>query len=281
MSETQYYVEYSKSARAKCSYGKQCNEKIDKGELRLAVHFEAGDVPMTKYRHWRCITRTIINHINQATGGDLTGMDTLNADDQDLVRETLERGYYAGGTEDINLAAKAAGKAAKDAEKAAAKEAAKEAKLAAKAAAKAEKDAERERIKAEKEATKQAKTSARSNKSKASAAAGSSDDAEQDEHVSPAASPVKRNRRGAAIKRKVVAPESEGDEDAALSSEEDHEDVYSDDGAHTDASSDEDHHDDESEDEDEKPSSKRRKTASAKPAATGTRQSKRVAAARK
>ncbi|KAJ3370378.1 hypothetical protein GGF31_004209 [Allomyces arbusculus] len=158
MADTEYFVEYAKSGRSKCAAGKACNATIEKGELRLGVHFSSGATPMTKYRHWRCVTSRLLDNINSIED-NLGGFETLTPEDQELVRKAFEDGFVAGGTEEEKEGAKAAAKLAAEAErmrvkaaKEAEKEAAKAAKAEERAQAKAAKDAEKAQAKAEKAA---------------------------------------------------------------------------------------------------------------------------------
>ncbi|KAJ3362253.1 hypothetical protein GGF32_006285 [Allomyces javanicus] len=164
MADTEYFVEYAKSGRSKCSAGKACTAMIEKGELRLGVRFTT-TTPMIKYRHWRCVTSKILDNIGDPDD-NLGGYETLTPEDKELVRKAFEDGFVAGGTEEEKEGAKAAAKLAADAERMrtkAAKEAEKEAAKAAKAeeraqakaakdAEKAAKDAEKAQAKAEKAA---------------------------------------------------------------------------------------------------------------------------------
>ncbi|KNE55477.1 hypothetical protein AMAG_01368 [Allomyces macrogynus ATCC 38327] len=157
MADTEYFVEYAKSGRSKCSAGKACNATIEKGELRLGVHFTTS-APMTKYRHWRCVTSRILENIGDPDD-NLGGYETLTPEDKELVRKAFEDGFVAGGTEEEKDGAKAAAKLAADAErirakaaKEAEKEAAKAAKAEERAQAKAAKAAEKAQAKAEKAA---------------------------------------------------------------------------------------------------------------------------------
>ncbi|KNE60143.1 hypothetical protein AMAG_05565 [Allomyces macrogynus ATCC 38327] len=157
MAETDYFVEYAKSGRSKCAAGKACSAMIEKGELRIGVHFTTS-TPMTKYRHWRCVTSKMIENIGDPDD-NLGGLESLTPEDQELVRKAFADGFVAGGTEEEKEGAKAAAKLAADAErmrakaaKDAEKEAAKAAKAEERAQAKAAKEAEKAQAKAEKAA---------------------------------------------------------------------------------------------------------------------------------
>lgn len=94
-------VEYSKSARAKCSLT-SCGKKIQKNELRIGTEvtlpFNDDGVETWKWRHLCCFTERQLNNA-RGTGdiGAIEGEDTLAPADKALVQK-LREGKLVGDT---------------------------------------------------------------------------------------------------------------------------------------------------------------------------------------
>ncbi|KXS15081.1 zf-PARP-domain-containing protein [Gonapodya prolifera JEL478] len=89
MSEPTYIIEYAATGRAKCKGPKSCLDKtISKGDLRFGTQITIQDHPGMAWRHWSCVTATILSKIKSVD--DVTGLDTLSAEDQVKVRSAIE-----------------------------------------------------------------------------------------------------------------------------------------------------------------------------------------------
>ncbi|KAM3413550.1 PARP-type zinc finger-containing protein C2A9.07c [Cercospora zeina] len=93
-----YRVELSKTGRAGCSNGacKKADVKIQKGELRQGVLVQLKEYSSMKWRHWGCVTPTVLHNWWETAGEDLElidGYDELPADAQEKVKRSLEQGH--------------------------------------------------------------------------------------------------------------------------------------------------------------------------------------------
>ncbi|KAI9184017.1 hypothetical protein H9P43_003070 [Blastocladiella emersonii ATCC 22665] len=114
MSETQYFLEYAKTGRAKCKAGKACeNPAIQKDELRFGTVFDMNGHNSVAWRHWECVTDKILEKITEPE--DIGGFSDLREEDQARIAEGVRNGHIAGGIDEKKEAAKKA-KAAADAE---------------------------------------------------------------------------------------------------------------------------------------------------------------------
>ena len=86
-----FRAEYAKSGRAAC---KKCKEKIDKGELRLAVMVQSpmfdGKVP--HWYHPKCF----FGRARPKAVGDISHFDSLRWEDQEEIRKMSEN-WLKGG----------------------------------------------------------------------------------------------------------------------------------------------------------------------------------------
>jgi len=105
-----FRAEYAKSGRAAC---KMCKEKIDKGELRLAVMVQSpmfdGKVP-----HWYHPKCFFVRNRPKAVG-DISHYDSLRWEDQEDIRKMLEN-CLKGGTPAAVKSGKKAAKGSKNGE---------------------------------------------------------------------------------------------------------------------------------------------------------------------
>ncbi|KAI9486185.1 MAG: hypothetical protein EXX96DRAFT_547967 [Benjaminiella poitrasii] len=92
-----YHIEYAKSDRSSCSGPKNtCPSKdktIDKGELRLGV--EVPNLNGVTWRHWTCITETVVKNMKNAISSpkDIMGYDEIREEDQERINRTWEEGH--------------------------------------------------------------------------------------------------------------------------------------------------------------------------------------------
>ncbi|GAB0091469.1 Poly [Sergentomyia squamirostris] len=95
-----YQSEYAKSGRAAC---KGCKEKIDKGELRIAVMVQSAfhDGKQPNWHHSSCF----FMKQRPAAVGDISGFGLLRTDDQKFITEEI-----AKGGQPVTVAAKGKGK---------------------------------------------------------------------------------------------------------------------------------------------------------------------------
>ncbi|KAJ3316628.1 hypothetical protein HDV06_003146 [Boothiomyces sp. JEL0866] len=150
-----YKVEYATSGRAKCKAGKTCTEKdIPSGALRFGTQVEIMGHESWTWRHWACVTPTVLQHVGSVD--NLDGFDALKPEDQETVKTKVE-----GAEKEIKEAEKKKEdeKAAKEAEKEAKKKAKEEAK-ALKAATKGAKVAKKEKPPARESRPRKAKSEA-------------------------------------------------------------------------------------------------------------------------
>ncbi|TGJ63289.1 hypothetical protein EYR41_011222 [Orbilia oligospora] len=93
-----YRVEIASTGRAGCKGGvcAKAGDKILKGELRLGTWLEAGPFKSYQYRHWGCVTPTIIANVWKDISEDITSLDgyeELPESDQQLVLKSLQDGH--------------------------------------------------------------------------------------------------------------------------------------------------------------------------------------------
>ncbi|KAF2208079.1 hypothetical protein CERZMDRAFT_19825, partial [Cercospora zeae-maydis SCOH1-5] len=91
-------TELSKTGRAGCSNNacKKADVKIQKGELRQGVLVQIQEHQSMKWRHWGCVTPTVLHNWWETAGEDLDlidGYDDLPADAQEKVKRSLEQGH--------------------------------------------------------------------------------------------------------------------------------------------------------------------------------------------
>lgn len=97
---TIHFVEYSKSSKAKCNAGRLCSDPIKRGTLRMGTTFQSRSlaVPMTKYRHWDCVTKRVLKNVGSIS--NLQNLSVLTPDDRKRVQHAFELGYVEGGREE-------------------------------------------------------------------------------------------------------------------------------------------------------------------------------------
>ncbi|CZT15733.1 uncharacterized protein RCC_01567 [Ramularia collo-cygni] len=93
-----YRVELSKTGRAGCTavHCKKEGIKIQKGELRNGVLVDMGDYQSMKYRHWGCVTPSVIFNWKETSGGDMDlvdGYDELPDECKVKVARAFEQGH--------------------------------------------------------------------------------------------------------------------------------------------------------------------------------------------
>lgn len=105
-----YRVEISGNSRAACQNAKcKDGDKIQKGEIRQGVMVKIKEHESMRWRHWGCVTPTVLKNWWEAAGEDLTmvdGYEELPEDAQEKVRKALEEGHVDdddwNGDEDMN-----------------------------------------------------------------------------------------------------------------------------------------------------------------------------------
>lgn len=93
-----YRLEYAPSRQSKCSGPKPCTgTKIEKGALRMGSLIDFKGNTTFKWRHWGCVTPTIIKNMKNSfpDADDLDGFEDLQAEDQERVRTAYEEGKVA------------------------------------------------------------------------------------------------------------------------------------------------------------------------------------------
>ncbi|EGP89615.1 uncharacterized protein MYCGRDRAFT_103551, partial [Zymoseptoria tritici IPO323] len=93
-----YRVELATSNRAGCAvkYCQDNNLKIKKGELRQGVTVQFKEHTTWKWRHWGCVTPSVIHNWKITSGGDMElvdGYDELPAPLQEKVERAFEQGH--------------------------------------------------------------------------------------------------------------------------------------------------------------------------------------------
>ncbi|CAK3914966.1 Zinc finger PARP-type [Lecanosticta acicola] len=93
-----YRVEIATTGRAGCQ-ATECKKegvKILKGELRQGVTVVIKENTSLKYRHWGCVTPTVLANWKEKSEGDpelIDGLDELPQDAQDKVMRAIEQGH--------------------------------------------------------------------------------------------------------------------------------------------------------------------------------------------
>ncbi|KAK4493841.1 hypothetical protein PRZ48_015026 [Zasmidium cellare] len=93
-----YRVEVSANNRAGCSATHCKNEghKITKGEIRQGVTVQFKEHTSMKWRHWGCVTPSVLHNWNETTQGDfdlVDGFDELPDDAKEKVKRAFEQGH--------------------------------------------------------------------------------------------------------------------------------------------------------------------------------------------
>ncbi|KAK9462832.1 poly polymerase and DNA-ligase Zn-finger region-domain-containing protein [Lipomyces oligophaga] len=96
-----YRVEISKSSRAACQ-GAECKSqglKIMKGELRLGVYVTIAEHQSFQWRHWKCVTKRVMDNIKQEIKNldDLDGFSELDSESQQIVKSTVTHELETSG----------------------------------------------------------------------------------------------------------------------------------------------------------------------------------------
>ncbi|PCH44734.1 zf-PARP-domain-containing protein [Wolfiporia cocos MD-104 SS10] len=93
-----YRLEYSPSARSKCTGPKPCKgTALGKGELRVGSLVDFRGNTSFQWRHWGCVTPKIIENMKKSfeEADELDGFEELKAEDQEKVRKAWEDGKVA------------------------------------------------------------------------------------------------------------------------------------------------------------------------------------------
>ncbi|EFW20661.1 hypothetical protein D8B26_003004 [Coccidioides posadasii str. Silveira] len=97
-----YRVEEASTGRAGCKNTEcqQKKEKILKGELRLGSWVDTEQFQSWSWKHWGCVTPRQVASLQEIVGDDkdfslLDGFDELSAQNQDKIREAVEKGHVS------------------------------------------------------------------------------------------------------------------------------------------------------------------------------------------